>query len=268
MIRLAIHGALGRMGQTVAHLAVSSQDFLLTAALEREDHPELGQNYYSLIGMKLPQELPIEKTSLAALEKADGVIDFSSPQGALQLAQLCAHLGLPLVSGTTGFREEEYQEFLKVSEKIPLLYSTNMSLGVNLLFALTKMAARLLKDKNFDAELMEIHHGKKKDAPSGTAKTLEAILRQEMSLPSHLVVYGRQGLVGERRREELGVLSIRGGDVVGEHTVYFLGHGERLELKHLATSREIFARGALMAIKYLRGKNPGLYTMQHVLGIE
>ena len=141
-----------------------------------------------------------------------------------------------------------------------------MSIGVNLLFALTKMAAKALNNRNFQAEMMEIHHGKKKDAPSGTARTLEKILLESMSLNPE-VTYGRSGMVGERKPKELGVFALRGGDVVGDHTVYFLGDGERIELKHQALNRDVFAKGALEAALFLADKPSGMYSMAEVLNI-
>lgn len=267
MIRFAIHGAMGRMGQTVAKLTETFAQFHLEKVFERSDHPDLGKDYFSILKIKKEYEIPIETISQEKLVSLQGIIDFSSPTACVNLIKLCAQKGIPVVTGTTGLSESDFGEIREASQKIPIVQSANMSLGVNLLFALTQKAAQVLKNQGFDAEVVEIHHSKKKDAPSGTAKTLEKILSEEMQIPAHLIIYGRQGVTGERQRE-LGVFAIRGGDVVGEHTVYFFGHGERLELKHLATSREIFARGAFIALAFLQDKKSGLYSMLDVLGLS
>ena len=202
------------------------------------------------------------------LIRCDVVIDFSLREATLPLAQKCADAGKPMVIGTTGHDTSEKDEILKVTSGIPVVWAGNFSTGVNLLFYLTEQAARVLdSSSNFDAEVVEMHHKLKKDAPSGTADRLLEILKDSRGLSDENIAHGRSGLVGERPLDEIGSHALRGGDVVGDHTVYFAGIGERLELTHRATDRKIFAAGALRAAKWVIGRSPGLYSMQDVLGL-
>jgi 4-hydroxy-tetrahydrodipicolinate reductase len=174
---------------------------------------------------------------------------------------------VPVVVGTTGFTPEQRKELEAMSGTIPLIIASNMAIGVNVLFALVEQAARALAPHGFDPEVMEIHHNLKKDSPSGTAVTIKEILLRSYGFSEDAVLYGREGMIGERKKQELGVMALRGGDVVGDHTAYFLGYGERIEIKHQATNRDTFAAGALAALRFLQGKPPGLYSMKDVLGL-
>jgi len=264
MITFGIHGALGKMGRAIARLAKDDHRLKLAGAFDIN------------AGLTAPGEGIDEDVLFTGVHDKVSkdirvMIDFSVPPASLEVLGFCRKHKIPLVIGTTGFSADEEKIIVEASKEIAILKSSNMSIGVNLLFALTQMAARALNNRNFQVEMMEIHHGRKKDAPSGTAKSLEKIILDSMPLDRN-VTHGRSGLVGERRPDELGSFALRGGDVVGDHTVFFLGDGERIELKHQATNRDVFARGALDAAIFLAGKTPanshGLYTMAEVLNIN
>ena len=197
----------------------------------------------------------------------DAVIDFSLHHATAACAALCAKHGKTLIIGTTGHTDEEKAEVLNHQSSIPIVWASNYSTGVNTLFWLTRKAAEIL-GPGYDLEVVEMHHRHKVDAPSGTAATLGEILLQVRNQQKESLRHGREGIVGERTDEEIGVHSLRGGDVVGDHTVIYAGAGERLELTHKAASRETFANGALRAAQWAHGKEPGLYNMQNVLGLE
>jgi len=260
MVKVAVTGGKGRMGSLIASLVLKDKELSLIGVTEKPDTGVIGREFsegvkfYSSI-----REMP---------EKPDVVIDFTLPEATLALLEEAKELKTALVIGTTGFSEEEKKKIEETASEIPIVFSPNMSLGVNLLFKLVAQVTKALKDKGYDVEIFEIHHRFKKDAPSGTAMRLAEIVAENLGKDlSEVAVYGRKGIVGERKPDEVGVLSARMGDVVGDHTVFFATIGERLELTHRATSRETFARGALVAAKWVVGKGAGLYTMFDVLGI-
>ncbi|MHB8421912.1 MAG: 4-hydroxy-tetrahydrodipicolinate reductase [Leptospirales bacterium] len=259
-VRIAVVGAAGRMGVAIQNVLARTPGAILGAAITESGDPSLGK------------PLPYGKgVYQAGLEKvsggADVGIDFSVVPSTLETVRIFASAGLPLVIGTTGFSKDERDEVLSHSTKIPVLLSPNMSLGVHLLAHLVSTAASVLSD--YDGEVVEIHHRMKKDAPSGTALYLaEAMARARGVALSEVGTFQREGMTGPRSPGSIGVMSVRGGDVVGDHTVYFLGEGERVELTHRATSRETFARGAVAAALFLSGKPPGVYTMNDVLGLS
>jgi len=204
----------------------------------------------------------------AVIAEGDVVIDFSSHTATPEIAAVCANHKKAMVIGTTGHSEEDKSAITKFSAQIPIVLSSNFSTGVNTLFWLTRKAAEILGPA-FDVEIVEMHHRLKRDAPSGTAKTLAEVLVEVRQQQLEKVIrHGRAGLVGERTAEEIGIHSIRGGDVVGDHTVIFSGAGERVELTHKASSRETFANGALRAAQWVVKQKPGLYDMQHALGLK
>lgn len=266
MIAFAVHGAAGRMGRAVIGLSARPpfQDrFALVGAVEREGAQEVGKEVGQVVG--LPDTgITIQSHMSEALKGARVVIDFSVPASSLRLVEYCAVRGIAVVSGTTGFNSDEKQALADFSRKIPVLSSPNMSVGVNLLFHLAETAARILGE-GAQPEIMEIHHHHKRDAPSGTAQRLKEVVLSALKRTEGNVVYGRAGADALRERNEVGVHALRGGDVVGDHTVYFFGEGERLELTHRASSRDTFAAGALRAAEFLIGRDPGLYSMQDVL---
>ncbi|MGC8641141.1 MAG: 4-hydroxy-tetrahydrodipicolinate reductase [Isosphaeraceae bacterium] len=258
---LGLHGASGRMGIRLIQLIAEAPDVSLACAIERPGHPRLGEDAGSLAGIA---PLGVKLSTLGELTtKPDVLIDFSHPSATLELARFCREKSIPLVVGTTGFRPEERQELERAAAEIPLLISPNMSRGVNLLMRLVSEAARAL-GQSADIEIVERHHRLKKDAPSGTALKLAEIAAQAAGI-THFV-YGRDGQVGERPSNEIGVHAVRAGDSPGDHTVIFGLPGESLELSHRASNRDGFVRGAIDAARFLAGKPAGLYGMADVLG--
>ena len=252
MIRIILCGALGRMGGTVAAEIAAEDDLELAGAVEAPGAKG------SVAGVKVTSSLE------ELLDAGDVVVDFTNPEAALSHIAICAKAGKPIVVGTTGFTPDQLEMARKAEASIPLLISPNMSAGVNLMFRIAAEVATALGD--FDAEIVEIHHNRKKDSPSGTAARLaEAI---GTARPGSVKVHGRSGMVGARPSGEIGIHSLRGGDVTGEHTVVFAGEGERFEITHRAHSRRTFARGTIRAIRFIAGKAPGRYTMNDVLGLE
>ncbi len=269
MQNVVIIGAAGRMGRTLVRLLQTQAvpGLQLAGAVDIWDCPERGQDAGLIAGTGAAG---IKLTSdLAAVAPAcDVAIDFSSHQGASGNATRLAAWGKPLVIGATGLTGEEQQLVADAAQKIPVVFSPNMSLGVNLLFALVQEAAAALKGQGYDIEIIERHHRRKKDSPSGTALGLGQAAAAGCGWDLQKVaVHGRDGLVGERPAEQIGFHAVRGGDFVGDHTVLFAAEGESIELSHRATSRDTFALGALRAASWLAGKPAGLYTMQNVLGL-
>ncbi len=261
MLRIAVNGACGRMGGRLVALIAEEDDMTLAAAIDSPQHPAQGKD----IG-ETHQLGPMGVAVKAALETdADVLIDFSSPEASVARAKECAARGVAMVIGTTGHSDDQLQAIRAAAETIACLMAPNMSLGVNLLFKLTEQVAGVLGPE-WDAEIVEMHHRFKKDAPSGTALRLAERLAagRGVNLDAK-AVYGRQGLVGERPAGQIGVHAVRGGDVVGEHTVIFAALGERIELKHIASSRDTFARGALAAARFVASASPGLYGMDALL---
>ncbi len=244
MTKIIITGSKGRMGKALLACAPQHRE------LEVVGQIDAGDDLASVIG------------------NGDVVIDFSSHQATPRVAELCAQKGKALVIGTTGHNDTETFEIKKAKDQIPMVWSSNYSTGVNTLFWLTRKAAEIL-GPDYDLEVVEMHHRLKRDAPSGTAKSLAEILAQVRHLQLNKAArHGRQGIVGERTPHEIGIHSIRGGDVVGDHTVVFAANGERVELTHKASSRDTFANGALRAALWVVKQKPGLYDMQDVLGLK
>ena len=261
-IKAIIVGASGRMGRELVK-AVNESNMELAGAVdvanEGTDSGELagiGKNNIAIIG------------NLAKVIKESNVtIEFTSPDATIQHIKINQEYNIPVVIGTTGLSDDQKKEIENAGKNIPVVFSPNMSVGVNLLFKLTELAASILKE-GFDVEILEVHHRMKKDAPSGTAKKLLDILMETLKRDkSKDAVFGREGMIGQRKDNEIGVMALRGGDIVGEHTVLFAGTGERVELTHKATSRQTFARGAVKAAEWLISQKPGLYSMFDVLGL-
>lgn len=265
-LNIAIHGAAGRMGRAII-AAVHEADARLVAAFEHADSPALGADAATLAGRVEPSGVKVTAALEHGLQEADVVIDFSLPEPATRLLRACAERSLPVVVGTTGFGNEGREALQELSAKAPVVAAPNYSVGVNLLVHLAARAAKLLGE-DFDLEVVEMHHHNKVDAPSGTALRLGEALAEARGLEAtEAMVHGRSGQVGKRRRDEIGMMALRGGDVVGDHTVVLAGAGERLELTHRAHTREIFSRGAVRAATWVAGQKPGLYDMADVLGI-
>jgi len=266
MINFGILGALGRMGKTIANCSLEMEGLECVAGFDNPKHPNFDESK-TLSVLSDGSSISVKEINKENSADLGGIIDFSLPPATMGALDVYVENKLPLVIGTTGFSPEELKLIEKASKSIPVLMATNMSLGVNMLFALTEMAAKGLIKEGFHPEITEIHHKHKKDAPSGTAKTLEEIIKNDAGYSDNQVVYGREGQVGERPDKQLGVFALRGGDVVGDHTVFFLGNGERIELKHQAVSRDTFAMGALNALKFIVNQSPGLYNMRDVLNL-
>jgi 4-hydroxy-tetrahydrodipicolinate reductase len=266
MIKLVMAGAAGRMGKTILQLASRDKAFKIVGGLEERGHAALGQDLGPVLGGDL-MGVKITQDATAAMKHADVLIDFSHFSALRENLKAALKTHTACVIGTTGIPAPMLRQIQAASRKIPIVQSPNMSVGVNLLFKLAAIAGKAL-DESYDLEIMEIHHRMKKDAPSGTAmKLLEVLLGARGRDMNKDVVYGRKGETGVREKGKIGVLALRGGDVVGDHTVSFFGDGERIELVHKASSREAFARGALLAAKFLAKKKQGLYHMPQVLGI-
>jgi 4-hydroxy-tetrahydrodipicolinate reductase len=244
MTRVIITGAKGRMGHALVSCVENFRDLEIAAAIDQGD--DLG----------------------SVISKADVVVDFSSHDATPGIVELCAKNKKAIIIGTTGYSDSEKSQIANHKSKIPMVWASNFSTGVNTLFWLTRKAAEIL-GMDFDLEIVEMHHRLKKDAPSGTAKSLAEILAEVRQQKLEEVArHGRVGIVGERTSAEIGIHSVRGGDVVGDHTVIFANNGERLELTHKASSRDTFANGALRAALWVVKQKPGLYDMQDVLGLK
>ncbi|MCM8776559.1 MAG: 4-hydroxy-tetrahydrodipicolinate reductase [Candidatus Omnitrophica bacterium] len=267
MIRLAIAGVAGRMGKVILNLAVQDSEFQIVGALEHPESPVLGQDAGLLVRDE-PLNVIISNDSDRVLKGADVLIDFTHPSAVEKNLKAVVKAKTAYVIGTTGLGEVLIRSLKIASKRIAIVQSPNMSVGVNLLFRLAEIAGGVL-DARYDLEIMETHHRMKKDAPSGTAlKLVELLSKVRGRDPRKDVVYGRKGETGVRPKGEIGVFALRGGDVVGDHTVSFLGDGERIELIHRATSRNAFAQGALLAAKFVANRKHGFYNMQQVLGIQ
>jgi 4-hydroxy-tetrahydrodipicolinate reductase len=267
MTRIAVHGASGRMGRSIINILAEDKAATLVSAIDRPGHATLGQDAGVLAG--LPEPLGVALTSVlpAALEHAEVVIDFSSLEATRVLLKACSERRVAAVVGTTGLDTPTRAAVEALSKVAPVVLAPNYSVGVNVLWALAAQAVRLLGPE-YDIEIVEMHHKHKVDAPSGTALRLTEVVAQARGLdPARAIVAGRRGQAGPRRNEEIGVHAVRGGDVVGDHTLVLAGPGERIELTHRAHTREIFARGAVRAAHWVCGRAPGLYEMADVLGI-
>ncbi|MEQ1437736.1 4-hydroxy-tetrahydrodipicolinate reductase [Fontimonas sp. SYSU GA230001] len=264
--RIAVLGATGRMGRSVIEAAAQNPAVRLGVAFERAGHSELGRDAAALAGLA-PAGVAIRDDLAACAADFDVLIDFTRPDGTLAALQVCTAAGKAMVIGTTGFSPEQKAQVERAAERIPIVLAANFSVGVNLCLKLLEEAARVLAD-DFDIEIVEAHHRQKVDAPSGTALAMgEAVARGAgIDLKAH-AVYAREGHTGARAKGAIGFATVRGGDVVGDHTVMFLGEGERVEIAHKASSRQNFARGAVRAAAWLKGRAPGLYSMRDVLGL-
>jgi 4-hydroxy-tetrahydrodipicolinate reductase len=267
MIRVVVTGAAGRMGVHIIRAVHANPPLALSGATERAGF-QAGLDAGAAAGLPA-LGVPVKNDLREALAQgADVVIDFTTFEASVAHAAICAERGAALVIGSTGFTREARAKVEEAARRVPIVLSPNMAVGVNVMFALVRQAARILGDA-FDVEIVEMHHKKKKDAPSGTAMRLAEVAAEALARdPAKDLAFARHGMIGERPPREIGVQTLRGGDVVGEHTVYFAGEGERLEVTHRATSRDQFALGAVRAAKWVTGKTPGLYDMADVLGIR
>lgn len=275
MIPIIITGAAGRMGKTLVGLVCESKDFRLVGATEYSGSSSIGKDAGQLAGgaaIGVPLLDSLEKIPLSS-QKGNPkpvIIDFTSPEATRNHLQVAVDKGLSLVIGTTGLGEADIKLIKNASKKIPIVLSPNMSVGVNVMLKLVSEASQILgKNHEYDIEIIEAHHRLKKDAPSGTAVRIAEVVADATGrkYPQDFNFH-REGIIGERNPKEIGMQVIRGGDIVGEHTVFFCGAGERIEIKHVATDRKNFAKGALRAAAWLVNKPSGLYDMQDVLGLK
>lgn len=260
-MKIALHGATGRMGRTLTRLCVEAGDLQIVGAVSDASDPAIGQDVGELAGVG-NVGVQVSSDTASALLGAEVVIDFSLARAADAFLSEVERAKVPLVMGTTGLSESQVARLDRLSKVVPVIWSRNMSLGVQVLAELVKHAVSRL-GPSFDVEIVEIHHHHKVDSPSGTALRLADAVRE--ARPKAVQRLERAGLVGARPPEEVGVFGLRGGDVIGDHTVYLFGPGERIELTHRAGSRDLFAHGALRAARFLVGKAPGHYTIQDVL---
>ncbi len=265
-LRIAIAGVSGRMGRALLEAVAADDNCVLGAALDRPASPLHGQDagvvYGAVSGVAVSDQVP------AALTVSQVLIDFTRPEATFGYLESCAAAGVPLVIGTTGFDEDGKARIRDAAKTIPIVFAPNMSVGVNLLMKLAELAAQVLQD-GYDIEIIEAHHRHKVDAPSGTALGLGQAVAHALDRDlAQCAVYGREGVTGERDSRTIGFATVRGGDIVGDHTLLFAGIGERVELTHKASSRATFAQGALRAAKWLQGRAPGLYDMRDVLGLQ
>jgi 4-hydroxy-tetrahydrodipicolinate reductase len=267
MTRIAIAGAAGRMGKALIEATQKNPESILAGAIVRPASTLIGVDAGEFGGVgKL--NIKMVGDIFQAIKNMDVLIDFSSPAATLANVKMCAAHKKPIVIGTTGFSESEKAELLSYQTQIPLLLSANFSTGVNLCFKLLDMAARVLGDE-YDVEIVEAHHRHKIDSPSGTAVRMGEVLANALDRDlKQVAVYGREGQIGVRPRETIGFATVRGGDVVGDHTVMFMADGERVEITHKASSRLAFANGAVRAAIWLQQQKTGLFDMQDVLGLR
>lgn len=264
---MAIAGSAGRMGRMLLEAISGSGDAVLAAALEHPSSPLVGRDAGELIGAACGIAVTADFDAALA-GNVDCLIDFTRPEGTLAHLEACRRHGVHAVIGTTGFSAGQKQAIASAAQDIPIVFAPNMAVGVNTVFTLLDQAARILNE-GYDVEVIEAHHRHKVDAPSGTALRMGEVVAHALGRElSECAVYGREGHTGERPAQQIGFATVRGGDIVGDHTVLFAGTGERIEITHKAASRMPYALGALRAARFLRGKQNGLYDMQDVLGLR
>lgn len=267
MVKVVVTGAGGRMGARLVSLIKESSELQLVGAVERKGHPAIGADAGDVAGCGRAGVVVTD--NLAALaERADALIEFTAPDVTLMHLAIMAASRKAMVVGTTGFSAAQLVELRKLAETIPCVFSPNMSVGVNVVLKVLADMARAFGE-DYDIEVTEAHHRLKKDAPSGTALKIAQVLADATGRDlDQVAAYGRKGMIGERKRGEIGIQVIRAGDIVGDHTVLFGGPGERIEVTHRAHSRDTFARGALRAARWVVTRPPGLYDMHDVLGLK
>lgn len=265
-IKIVIAGCSGRMGKALLEGILQSDDLELHAALEHTSSAQLGNDAGELFGSACGVKITADVAD--ALQGADALIDFTRPEGTVSHLEVCIKLGVPMVIGTTGFSAQQKAQLGAAAQHIGIVFAPNMSVGVNLTFKLLEMASKVLSH-GYDIEIIEAHHRHKVDAPSGTALGMGEVIAKTLGRDlAKCAEYGREGITGERDPSTIGFATVRGGDIVGDHTVLFAGIGERIEITHKASSRATFALGALRAARFLQGNAAGMYDMQDVLGLK
>ncbi|VVE40343.1 4-hydroxy-tetrahydrodipicolinate reductase [Pandoraea anhela] len=266
MMKIAIAGASGRMGRMLIETVLAADDAELVGALDREGSPALGIDAGAFLGrdtgVKITSDLD------AALANAEYLIDFTRPEGTLAHLAAAEKHGVKMIVGTTGFSEDDKARLAKGAERVAVVFAPNMSVGVNATFKLLEIAAKIL-NTGYDIEIIEAHHRHKVDAPSGTALRMGEVVAEALGRDlKECAIYGREGVTGERDPSTIGFATVRGGDIVGDHTVLFAGIGERIEITHKSSSRLSYAQGSLRAARFLAQHQTGLFDMQDVLGLR
>jgi 4-hydroxy-tetrahydrodipicolinate reductase len=267
MVRIAVAGVRGRMGSRIASLAAEHGEIELSGAFELPGHEDIGKDIGELLGMGA-SGVRLAGSVEEVLDLSDVIVDFTTTGSTLRNLEVASEAGKAMVVGTTGFAKEELAHVRSFANRTPCVFAYNMSLGVNLLLkVLGDIAGALGED--YDVEIVEAHHRLKKDAPSGTAIRMAEVIAAALGRDlDEAAVYARKGIIGERKKDEIGIQTVRAGDIVGEHTVIFGGLGERIEVTHRASSRDTFVRGALRAALWIHGRPAGLYDMLDVLGLK
>lgn len=264
--RIGIVGAGGRMGRMLIEATLKDEQVVLGAVFDQPGSPMVGRSAGELVGMDC--NVLVTDDVAAGLKEIDCLIDFTRPQGTLVHLELCRQAGVGIIIGTTGFEPEGKEAIAAAAREIPVVFAPNMAVGVNLVFKLLDTAARIL-NQGYDIEIVEAHHRMKIDAPSGTALRMGEVLASALERDlKDCAVYGREGVTGERDPSTIGFATVRGGDIVGDHTVMFCGLGERVEVTHKASSRLPYAQGSLRAARFIAGRQSGLFDMQDVLGLR
>ena len=267
MIKVIVAGAAGRMGSRLIALIKDATALALAGAVEGKGHHALGQDAGEMAGVG-KMGVPITDDLSHLLDRAEVVVDFSAPEATLRHLRAVAERRRAMVIGTTGLNAAELDELTSLTRQVPCVFSPNMSVGVTLIYKVISEMAKTLGD-DYDIEVIEAHHRLKKDAPSGTALKIAEVLARALNRDlTQVGVYARKGLIGERKKQDIGIQTIRAGDIVGDHTILFGGMGERIELTHRASSRDTFARGALRAAGWVVSQPPGLYDMMDVLDLR
>ena len=265
-LKVVIAGASGRMGRTLIESVLQAKDVELAGALEQSGNAYVGKDAGELVGQ--PNGIRVSDDIEAALKHGEVIIDFTRPAGTMQHVAACVKLKRHLVIGTTGFDDAQLQAIRDAAKTVPIAMAPNFSVGVNVTFKLIELAAKALKD-DYQVEIAEVHHRHKVDAPSGTALRMGEIVAKALDRDlKKTAIFGRVGVTGERKNDTIAFSSMRGGDVVGDHTVMFLGQGERIEITRRSANRATYAQGAIHAARFLADKKSGLYDMQDVLGFK
>ena len=267
MIKVAVAGAAGRMGSRITAISKEYEGLQLAGAFERKGHKDVGKDVGTLVGIGNTGITLVDSLE-SIIDNVDVIVSFATVEASKEHLRLATSKGKAMVIGTTGFTKDDLKEVVQLTKKIPCVMASNMSMGVNLLLKVLQDIARVLGDA-YDVEIIEAHHRMKKDAPSGTALKMAQVISDALNRNlDDVAVYARKGIIGERTAKEIGIQTLRAGDIVGEHTVIFGGLGERIEVTHKVSSRDTFARGALKAATWVYGKPAGLYDMQDVLGLK
>ena len=266
MMKIAIAGATGRMGKMLIEAVLNSPDAQLVGALEHDSCTLIGEDAGAFLGKKTGVAISADITK--ALSAAEFLIDFTRPEGTMAHLAVAQKTGSKMIIGTTGLSSEQIDVLKKVSANLAIVFAPNMSVGVNATFKLLEIATKMLNE-GYDIEIIEAHHRHKVDAPSGTALRMGEVIAEALGEKlDDVAVYAREGHTGERKVGSIGFATIRGGDIVGDHTVLFAGEGERIEISHKSSSRQSYAQGSLRAARFLQNQNSGMYDMQDVLGLR